>query len=77
MNISKIKQYISDNKGKTFAFKFNGARNQVEEFVGIINKSYNSIFTINVIGKYPRTKSYSYNDILINNLEMKEIVMKS
>ena len=74
--ISKIKKYISDNKGKTFAFKFNGSRNQIEEFVGVICDSYNSIFTIKVIGKYPRIKSYSYNDVLINNLEMKEIVMR-
>lgn len=77
MNIDKIRKYIFDNKGKTFSFKFNGSRNQVDEFIGIINKTYNSIFTINVIGKYPITKSYSYNDILINNLEMKEIVMKN
>ncbi len=74
--IEKIRKNISNNKGKTYAFKFNGARNQIEEFIGVINETYNSIFTIKVIGKYPRIKSYSYNDILINNLEMKEIVLK-
>lgn len=74
--IDKIKTKIISNKGKTYAFKFNGARNQIEEFVGVINETYNSIFTIKVLGKYPRLKSYSYNDVLIKNLEMKEIVLK-
>lgn len=76
MSIDKIKKEIFENIGKTFSFKFNGSRNQVEEFIGVISNSYNSIFTIKVAGKYPRTKSYSYNDVLINNLEMKKIVMK-
>ncbi len=76
MNINKIRKFISENKGNTFSFKFKGARNQIEEFVGKILESYNSIFTIKVLGKISRIKSYSYNDILINNLEMKEIVLK-
>lgn len=76
MNIDKIRRYISSNKGNTFAFKFKGARNQIDEFVGKIVESYNSIFTIKVVGKINRLKSYSYNDVLTNNLEIKEIVMK-
>ena len=76
MNIDKIRKYISDNKGNTFEFKFKGARNQIDEFVGKINEVYNSVFTIRVSGKVNRIKSYSYNDVLINNLEMKEIVLK-
>ena len=76
MNIDKIKKYISTNKGNTFAFKFKGARNQNDEFVGKILETYNSIFTVRVLEKTNRIKSYSYNDVLINNLEMKEVIMK-
>lgn len=76
MNIDKIRKYISSNKGNTFSFKFKGARNQIDEFIGKIVESYNSIFTVKVSGKTNRIKSYSYNDILINNLEIKEIVFK-
>lgn len=76
MNIDKIRKYISENKGNTFAFKFKGARNQIDEFVGKIIESYNSIFTVKDSNKKDRIKSYSYNDILINNLEIKEIVLK-
>lgn len=76
MNIDKIREYIKSNKGNTFAFKFKGARNQVDEFIGKIIESYNSIFTVKDSNKKGRIKSYSYNDILISNLEMKEIVLK-
>lgn len=76
MNISKIRKFISENKGKTFAFKFKGTRNQIDEFVGKIQESYHSVFTIKVSGKVNRIKSYSYNDVLIHNLEIKEIVLK-
>lgn len=76
MNISNIRKYISKNKGNTFAFKFKGSRNQVDEFVGYIVEAYHSIFTIKVTDKTNRIKSFSYNDILINNLEMKEILLK-
>ena len=76
MNIQKIKQFVSSNKGKTFAFKFKGARNQIDEFIGQIVESYNSVFIVKARGKVDRIKSYSYNDVLINNLEIKEIVLK-
>ena len=76
MNIDKIRKFISDNKGNTFAFKFKGARNQIDEFVGKIIESYHYVFTVKTTGKTNRIKSYSYNDILINTLEIKEIALK-
>ena len=76
MNIDKIRKHIKENRGNTFAFKFRGARNQIDEFIGKILESYNSVFTVKQLGKITRIKSYSYNDVLINNLEIKEIAMK-
>ena len=35
MNINKIRAFISQNKGKIYLFKFKGARNQTDEFIGI------------------------------------------
>ena len=32
MNIMKIKENLESNKGKLIHFKYNGARNQIEEF---------------------------------------------
>lgn len=76
MNINKIRNFIEKNKGNLFLFKFKGSRNQTEEFVGKIIGVYRYIFTIKVNDYTNRTKSYSYNDVLTKNLEIKEIVLK-
>lgn len=76
MNISKIRNFITQNKGKEFAFKFKGARNQIEEFSGEIVEVYRSIFIIKVNDPTKRVKSFSYNDLLTKSLEMKEIALK-
>ena len=66
--INKVKENISNKKGINLKFRFNGARNQIEEFQGIINGIYNYIFTIETTNK--ELKSFSYSDILIGNLEI-------
>lgn len=76
MSLNKIKNFIRENKGKTFLFKFKGARNQTEEFIGKIVGTYKSIFIIMVNDSTQRIRSYSYNDVLTNSLEIKEIVLK-
>ena len=68
--ITKIKQEVNNYKGKTLHFKFNGSRNQTEEFEGIIENTYNYIFTVKIIGTNERIKSFTYSDILIENLEI-------
>lgn len=68
--INKIKEDISSKKGKKLKFRFNGARNQIEEFEGIIVGTYNYIFTIKTINDNEEIKSFTYSDILIDNLEI-------
>lgn len=65
--INKVKEDVLNKKGKIIKFRFNGARNQIEEFEGIINGVYNYIFTIKTLSK--EIKSFSYSDVLIGNLE--------
>ena len=67
MNIEMLKNRISNYKGKTLNFRFNGSRNQIEEFSGKIIETYDSIFTIMVEEKN-FLKSVSYSDILIKKL---------
>lgn len=67
MNIDKVRNKVATYKGQNLKFRFNGSRNQIEEFSGTIIETYNSIFTImtddnNVL------KSFSYSDILIKKL---------
>lgn len=66
--IGKIKDNLESKKGKNLHFKFNGARNQIEEFNGSIEDMYNFIFTIKTDDN--KIKSFTYSDILIENLEI-------
>ena len=68
--ISKIKDEIAKQKGKVLNFRHNGTRNQIEEFKGIILETYNYIFTIKTIDEKEEIKSFSYSDVLIDNLEI-------
>lgn len=70
MNIESIKRKISLYKGKIVLFKYNGSRNQIEEFLGEIVNVFPSIFTVKVIDN-ERVKSFSYSDILIRKLLIK------
>ena len=70
MNIQKIKNKIEALKNKPLHFKLNGSRNQIEEFDGKITEIYNYIF---IVETNNTKKSFSYSDILIENLEIKEI----
>ena len=56
MNINKIRNFIMKNKENTFSFKFKGARNQTEEFIGKIIGVYRSIFTVKVNNYTGRVK---------------------
>lgn len=70
MNIQKIKTKLEENKGKEIKFRFNGSRNQVEEFKGIIEKTYNYIFTIKLSNTNNQRRSFSYSDVLTDSLEI-------
>ena len=68
--INKIKDDLIAKKGKVLKFRHNGSRNQTEEFEGIIDNTYNYIFTIKIVGSKEIIKSFSYSDVLIRNLEI-------
>ena len=68
--INKIKDDLTSKKGKILKFRYNGSRNQIEEFKGIIIETYNHIFNIKTVDEKEEIKSFTYSDILINNLEI-------
>ncbi len=68
MTIGMAKKEVLNNKGKKCSFIFRGSRNQVEEFSGVITEIYPAIFIIKL--EEGRVKSFSYSDILINNLKI-------
>ncbi len=68
MTIGMAKQLVKDNKGTTHYFRFRGARNQIEEFEGIITDIYPAIFIIKQQDE--KIRSFSYSDVLIDNLRI-------
>jgi uncharacterized protein Veg len=65
--ISTIRNKIEPLIGKKIKFRYNGSRNQIEEFDGVIINCYNYVFVINV-GSMNR--SFSYSDVLIGVLDV-------
>ena len=68
--INKIREDVKSRKGQVLKFRHNGARNQIEEFEGIIIDTYNYVFTIKTMDEKETIKSFTYSDILIDNLEI-------
>ena len=69
MNIEKVKEKIRSFKGQKLQFRFNGSRNQIEEFNATIVDLYPSIFTVKLEDSTV-VKSFSYSDVLIKKLVM-------
>lgn len=65
--IDKIRNNIKSIKGKKIKFRYNGSRNQIEEFEGVITDCYNYVFLID-LGYI--NKSFSYTDVLIGALDV-------
>ena len=65
--INKIRNDLIKLKGKKIRFRYNGSRNQIEEFEGIIKECYDYVVIID-LGHM--NKSFSYSDILIGALEV-------
>ena len=70
MNIKKIRMQLEQNKGKTLHFRFNGSRNQIEEFNGEIIELYPSIFLVRLEGEENKIKSFSYSDLITESVEI-------
>ena len=68
MTLEVTKKLVFDNIGIQHNFVFHGTRNQNEEFSGIITEVYPAIFIITLDNG--QTRSYSYSDMLISNLEI-------
>lgn len=69
MNITKIKNMLEENASKNVRFKFNGNRNQTEEFNGKIINTYKYLFVVKPNNTGIK-RSFTYTDILIGNLEI-------
>lgn len=70
MNLDRIREEIKEIEGEILHFKFNGSRNQIEEFDGKIIETYKSIFVVKLDKKDNNVKAFSYSDLVTSNLEI-------
>lgn len=71
IQIDKIRNDVEKRKGRPLHFKFNGSRGQTDEYVGVITDTFNGIFLVKSVDN-ERVRSYSYTDILIENLTFED-----
>lgn len=69
MNINKVKEFVSSLVSRECVFRVNAGRNKWEKFQGVIVSVYDNVFTVISDGLI---KSYSYNDVLIKDVVIKE-----
>ena len=65
--ISKVKERIFGLINRRIMFRYNGTRNQIDEFSGKIIRCYNHVFLIDIGGM---NRSFSYSDVLTGVLEV-------
>ena len=66
----KIRNEIAKKQGVKIRFKYNGARNQNEEFYGYIENVYSNVFTIRVESCNTSIKTFRYGDVLTGTLQL-------
>ena len=69
MNVDKVREEVELKTGEVLHFKFNGSRNQIQEFDGKIIETYSAIFVVKLVNE-DNIKSFSYNDLITSNLEI-------
>ncbi len=68
MMIDNIRNQLNSHLSKRLHFRFNGSRNQIEEFNGVIKQLFPRVFTIELDNGM--TRSFSYSDVATNLLEI-------
>lgn len=71
MNIITIKKNVESFKGKNIKIKQNIGRNKMIEYSGYIKEVYPNLFVVQTL---ENLKTFSYSDILIKNIIIKENV---
>lgn len=61
--IEKVKENLSDLKGKTIKIKYNLGRNKYESYNVVIKELYDYVFTV-LITDQQLMKSFSYADVI-------------
>ena len=73
IRMEDIVQMINNMKGKQVDMEVNRGRKKIEKFIGVIEKVYPSVFTVNINSPENKGKqSYSFNEVLCGDVKIKE-----
>lgn len=72
MNVDIVRKKLENIKGQEHNFRFNGNRNQTEEFNGVIIHTYPAIFIIESRDD-DKIRSFSYSDVITSSLEIIDV----
>lgn len=68
MDLRHIKKYLSSKLGCKIIIVYFGSRNKREKYYGILNKTYNNVFTVCL--STGEVKSFNYSDILTKTIQI-------
>ncbi len=71
MNKDIVREKLERIKGKNNHFRFNGSRNRIEEFDGVVTCTYPAIFIIK--DDELKLRAFSYNDVITSSLEIIDV----
>lgn len=71
-SVTDIKESIQSHIGERVKLKTNKGRKKIVEHEGVLESAYSSIFTVKICNSYnlSRCVSYSYSDVLTDNVEL-------
>ena len=73
LNLLDIKNRISLIKGKDINVSINRGRKKIDNYTGIIEKTYPSVFTIKIFDdENLKNVTCSYSDVLCGDVKIKE-----
>ena len=73
LKLSEIIDMITEMKGKRVDMEVNRGRKRIERYVGVIEKVYPSVFTVNIDTPENKGKqSYSFNEVLCGDVTIKD-----
>ncbi len=72
MTLDEIKRKITQLKGKDISIQANRGRKKIENFCGVIDNIYPSVFTIKVKDSSRDNLTCSYSDVLCGDIKIQD-----
>jgi len=69
-NLNEIKAQIEKLKGQNIKMQVNRGRRKIENYDGMIETIYPSVFTVKINSPQKETMSYSYSEVLCGDVKI-------